>query len=339
MKLKGFLTERKSKPWRSFQLVYEWEDLLSSQMQLSIFNSNFFPHFLIRNINRLKIGWFLRLIDSLRPIKNYYLYFDMEATSYFRLPCLKNIIPIYIDFWLLESELEKFYKIHSNSKLVLFTSKEVCDVLRKNGCPFPIGHFPLSLPDLYISANLTQQERPIDFLFAGRRDPDFFEYVKLYERYNPDIEYVYQELENDTAFYVSNKRGKLSGNYNSRESYNQLLRSSRISFYTTPGIDKAKNGANGYNQVTPRFLELLSNGCLVLASYKDNPDVNFYDLENICFKVDSYDDFKKHMTLFSDNSFVRNHISNYYSYLCSHSTSSRVKCLQSILKKNNLIYK
>jgi hypothetical protein len=331
MKIRGILTERMNQNWRSAQIVYEWEDTISSHLNIPIINVKKLYHIILWRIIKLKLGKLLIFIDSLRPVNNYYLYFNMTATTDFKLTSFKNIIPVIIDFWLKESKLKEFYKVHSNCKLMLISSKEVYEFLKKQKCPIPIVHFPLSLPDKYISKDLLNYKKTIDFLFAGRRDTVFWNYIKMYEKENPDIEYVYQEMHGKIPSYISNKRGKLAGDYFSRELYTKLLQNAKITFYSTPGEDPSKEGANGFNQVTPRFLELLSSGCLVMGRYLDNPDTDFYQLNEFCIKITSYQEFKRTVELFSDEKFVKKQMSKYHSYLLGHSTSSRTILLKRII--------
>lgn len=338
MKIKGILTERKHWNWRSAQIVAEWEDIISEKLNIPICNVKRIYHSFLWRINKFKLGQLFILIDSLRPVKSYYLYFNMTASTEVQISSVKNIIPIIIDFWLTESDLQNFYQVHSNCKLMLITSKEVYEFLKKNKCSLPIAHFPISLPDKYISSDLTKYQKTVDFLFAGRIDTVFWNYIKKYEEENPDIEYVYQELHGRVPNYISNKRGKLIGDFFSREVYAKLLRSAKIIFYSTPGNDSSKEGANGFNQVTPRFLEFISAGSLVMGRYPDNPDVDYYQFHKFCPKVNSYQDFKRTVALFSNDKFVKEHTKFYYPFLETHSTSSRAILLEKILKENSFSY-
>lgn len=338
MKIRGILTERRNWNWRSGQIVSEWEDSISRNLDIPICYVQKLFGIILWRINKYRLGKLLILIDSLRSVKNFYLYFNMTAKVEVQLPSFKNIIPIIIDFWLTESKLKEFYKVQSNCRLMLISSKEVYEFLKRNKCPIPIAHFPLSLPDKYISSDLINYEKTIDFLFAGRRDTIIWSYIKIYEKENPDIEYVYQELEGKIPNYISNKRGKLAGDYFARESYVRLLRNAKIAFYSTPGEDPTKEGANGFNQVTPRFLELLASGCLIMGRYSDNPDTDFFQFKKFCLKITSYQDFKRNVKLFLDENFVKGHIKTYYPFLINHSTNSRIALLEDILKRNSFSY-
>lgn len=56
----------------------------------------------------------------------------------------KNTIPVIIDFWLKEEELDKFYKVYEDVPLVLVTNKEVYDYLKEHDCPLHVEHWALS---------------------------------------------------------------------------------------------------------------------------------------------------------------------------------------------------
>ncbi len=250
---------------------------------------------------------------------------------------VKNILPIIIDFWLKDEDLKEFYRNYRNCKLLLISSKEVYEILKSDNCPLPIVHFPISLPDEDVQMEVATHDRGIDFLFAGRKDPVFWDYIISYELENPNIEYVYQELEGHTPFYISNKRGKLDEDFFIRESYVKLLKNAKIAFYTTPGNDLAKAGANGYNQITPRLFELLANGCLVLGRYTDNPDVRFYEIENLCPNISSYAEFKFYVKQYLEEGYSKEHLKKYPEFLTKHTTKHRVLLLEKILVEHKFL--
>lgn len=334
-KIKAIISERAEDKYRSYQIVTEWEDIIGKNLNIPIKNKG--THLYVKffkRIEKLKLCNLLYLFDSYRPVKNYYLYFQMEATTKFEWCTSKNIIPIIVDFWFKTDKLNEFYKSYSNCKLILISSKEVYDFLIQNKCPLPIIHFPLSLPDNSITKK-NINKRNIDFLFAGRKDPIFFDYVLRYEKENSNIEYVYQELDGLKPYYISNLKGRLHGDFFSREGYTELLNNGKFSFYTTPGKDPSKKTANGFNQVTPRFLELLSAGCFVLGRYSDNSDVQFYNLNELCPQINSYEDFKDVITRCQDLSYFKTHIAKYSDYIQKHLTSNRAVQLKIILAQNN----
>ena len=337
MTIKGILSERKIRHYWSFQIVYQWEDIISQKCSWPFYYVTDLGMFFLRNINKV---WLLKKVflffNKLVPVKNYYLYHCMDFQKEELKPdCLKNVLPIIIDYWLPDKHLKDFYNYFSSSKLVLITSREVYEYLMKNRCPIRIEHFPLSIPDMNISMDSIYQSKEFDFLFPGRRDPILYGYLLEYEKKHPDVEYIYQELEGFNGinpYYVSNKKGRLNEDFFSRDGYLTLLKKAKITFYATPGMDESKM-ANGFNQVTPRFLEILSCGCLIMGRYPKNPDTEFYEMEKYCPCIKNQQDFEETLELFFNEEWAKHQISLYSAYLKKHSTSSRIQTLEDILVK------
>jgi hypothetical protein len=107
-----------------------------------------------------------------------------------------------------------------------------------------------------------------------------------------------------------------------------LMRQARAAFYTTPGIDGQEKRTQGFNQVTPRFLEMLACGCHVLTRYASNPDTLFFELERISESIDSYEVFEHQLNLARRESIDAD---MYQQILSKHWTSERAKLLQTIL--------
>jgi hypothetical protein len=108
-----------------------------------------------------------------------------------------------------------------------------------------------------------------------------------------------------------------------------ILKLCRIGFYSTPGIDGGEVRTGGFNPVTPRFLELLSAACRIIARYADNEDTRFYDMKSIVTHTDTYEDFEnamnKHLNEKEFPAF------QYKQYLSKHNTSNRIEKLKRIL--------
>ena len=337
MRIKGILSERKIYHYWSFQIVYQWEDIISQMCSWPVYYVTKFGMFFLRNINKV---WLFKKVffyfNRLIPVKNYYLYHCMAFQKDDLKPdCLKNVIPVIIDYWLPDQYLKDFYSYFSSSTLVLITSREVYEHLIKNRCPIRIEHLPVSIPDTNISIDNIYPPKEFDFLFPGRRDPILYGYMLEYEKKHPDVEYLYQELAGINGinpYYVSNKKGRLSEDFFSREGYLSLLKKARITFYATPGMDESKK-ANGFNQVTPRFLEMLSCGCLVMGRYPKNPDTDFYEMEKYCPSIKNQQEFEETLELFFNEKWAKQQISSYPAYLKKHSTSSSIQVLEDILQK------
>ena len=104
----------------------------------------------------------------------------------------------------------------------------------------------------------------------------------------------------------------------------------RIALYSTPSMDGSRPDANGFNQVTPKFLEYISSQCHVLLRYKRNPDTDFYELSKFGKNIESYEDFEKAMEE------ARNRDVNtkeYFNYLDKHITSNTIGTLLEYLKR------
>ncbi len=79
-KIKGIVSERAHDKLPSFQIVTKWENIIGKELNLPIITVKRWASFIFRQLNSLKLTGIFLLMDSLRPVKNYYLYFIMTAT-------------------------------------------------------------------------------------------------------------------------------------------------------------------------------------------------------------------------------------------------------------------
>ncbi|HEY4196723.1 MAG TPA: glycosyltransferase [Mucilaginibacter sp.] len=337
MKLTRLYTDRHFQQWPSWSLVYEWEDIIEEQLNLSLKDTakaaivtRSIDRVLASVSRRLKLSdnKLLRIADQL-VLKPAALYFEMYPQDSFRFSASKNTVPFIIDFWKTQ-DLATFYKIYRNCKLVLISSKEVYDYLKEHKCPLNIQHVPLSLSDKYKVS--PDSEKKIDILLAGRTSPVLGDYLKRYEKLHPGIEYFYSKIIDGEIYYFSNKNG-IVGNYHKREDYLDLLRTAKVTFYSTPGIDGFEERTGGFNPVTPRLFELAASGCSIIARYPVNPDTDFFRLPLFYPSADSYELFEKQLTkaLHSDADKVRKHNQT---FLTDHYTSNRARMITDIV--NNI---
>jgi hypothetical protein len=156
--------------------------------------------------------------------------------------------------------------------------------------------------------------------------------VKTTGSKNPNFVYVYRVIEKDGFKYYNSKNEFLAYN-NSRDFYFELMKSSRVGLYSTRGLSEPVT--NGFNQVTPRFFELLTSGCHILARYPKNPDTEYFGLKEFSESIENYEQFEIQMT------YALTHevdIMKYTTYLNQHYTSRRVEQLKLIiadLQQNN----
>lgn len=319
-----------------FDIVFEWEDILSRTLQKKIvYRSKFSYKYdeICRKIYRLIKIPFFRLY-------NYFNVIHKEGTFMFDVACKrqdgiynnKKYIPCIIDFFYQREEYPLFINAYKNNELVLLTSMEVYEYLKDINCPLNIYHFPLSIPDYLVDMSI-RYEKKYDLILAGRQNPILSRFVEKYEKNNNHIKIVKRKEINGHYEYYLSSTGEVISSGETREEYWNLLKMSKVALYTTPSMDGTREKAHGWNQVTPRFLEELAAQCHVIARYPDNPDTRWYELNRMCSFVDSYDAFEKEM-----NRCLKEEVDlqKYKDYLNKHSTSSSAQILKEIMVKNNL---
>lgn len=313
----NILSHRGYEHWPSWDLVYEWEDAISKHYPAKIYHDTYRRQSSKKLAKYRFLDWFIlpfgkKIVFHMTPQVNNFA--DHHH----------NIIPCIIDFYLKsEEELNAFYRSYAKHKLVLISSKEAYDFLIQQNCPLNIQHWALSISNIYEPKSEYRKE--YDLVMVGRQNPILEGFVHEYAKRHRDFVYVYRIIEGTNFHYYSSK-GEFVGDINNREDYIKLMRKSRIGLYSTANID-SDNGIP-YNQVTPRFLELISSGCHIIARYKKNSDTDYYGLEQLCKSIDTYEQFEEKMD------YARTHRVDtdiYRNYLKKHYTSARVEQLKQIL--------
>lgn len=317
-----------------WQIVYEWEDIISKEMNLAVKN-NFIR---LVNMRYIRVVWrdILHRDDNYVPIPSgNSLAFVMSPGLFDGNVCgRRNVIPIIIDFWLSkENEFRDFESRYVGNPGVLITSKEAYEIIRDR-CPrLCVYHWPLSLPDHWLEDVATCPKK-YDCAVVGRPNGVLNDWMMRYASTHKDFTYVCNQRKPGVPCNYVTSDGSILGNvFRDRDTYRHFLKSVRIGLYSTPSKDGSRLqykglAGRGYNQVTPRFLEYLAAGCHVLSRYDRNPDTDYYELDSISPNVDTYEDFEARMD------FARAHdidCENYKNYLSKHITSSRVEALRDIL--------
>jgi len=326
MKLTEIKTNRNIKTRPSWDLVYEWEDIIKEYFNLNFRYTNKINHLLNKIIRIIPF-------NPVAPIykkNNLTLIFQMNANTKQDLFNRNDIIPIIIDFYLCENELSDFYKVYDKNLFIIITSAEVFTFLNKKKCPLKIFHLPLSISDKYRIKLDTKFKKKWDLVLAGRLNPVLEGWLKKYIKKNPTFKYVYKKRTMGKVLYYTND-GELLGEFGNRQAYMTLLSQSKIGFYATPGIDGGEIRTRGYNQVTPRFLELVVSGCHIIARYPKNADTEYYQIADFTPNTDSYDLFEEQMGSYLKKDIP---IEKYVNYMELHYTSIRAKSLNEIIKKN-----
>lgn len=321
-------TKRKKENWPSFDLIYEWEDIFASNLNISYCDNTKVEEFFNKVIGIIGIN----PLNYFSNNKNLFLLFEMFSRLRNSIHNRKNVIPYIIDFYVSKSEIRNFYKAYSHCPFLLISSFEAYCFLKENNFPKQIYHLPLSLSDKYKVKKQSQFDKSYDCVMFGRQNLVLVEFVKKYSEKHPDFVYVYRNLENGIFNYYTSTQQYL-GDINSREGYLNLIQQSKVALYSTPGIDGDEKRVKGFNQVTPRFLESIACGCHIIARYKENPDTEFYELEKFSTNINTYEEFEKVMDKALSS---RVNMEMYADYLEKHYTSKRVVLLKEILEKENV---
>ena len=317
MKISQVLTHRGISNGKDYGIVNEWEDVFSALLNAPLCYDDW-----KRRDKTLfwKIPWLAPLLQT-----------NVPSFTFVMLPIAspygnnkKNIIPCIIDFFCKDpDERLQFYKRYDKNPLVLISSKEAYDYLVSVKCPLNIRHLALSIPDKYRIDDKTSFDKSYDVVMLGRQNRVLQDYLNEYSEHHQDLTYVYGKQEGKIIRYYD-QSGLDLGCLSSREDYMNLMKKSRIGLYATPAMDGGRPDTNGFNPVTPRFLEYIVNGCHVLARYPQNSDTDFYGLDQLSTRIETYGQFEKAMDELRHKEVD---VPRYSQYLMNHYTSVRVQTL------------
>ena len=320
MKLQNIISQRFTTDKSFWQIVFEWEDIFAKELDLTISKDS--------PLRSNKIVRHIPGLSNFITTNKVSLLFEMSPHLSPRFGLNKpNIIPLIIDFYLKEEQLSLFYKNYNKHKCVLISSKEVYDYLKQHDCPLPIYHLALSISDEYKIDSSTSYEKVYDLVLMGRPNKLLLDYLDIYSKKHIDFKYIYNKNVNHEYIYFTSD-GTSLGKLETRAEFMCMMRKAKAIFYSTPGADGNEHRTNGFNQVTPRFLEQISCGCNIIARYPKNQDTDYYDLSHITSCVNSYEEFERKL----DKARVEKADMVLYSeYLSQHYTSVRAKLLSNIL--------
>lgn len=310
-------------PYRA--IVYEWEDTLSRMLGWKLADTFGESSLCVKIVELLApfLFWF-------NSPRNQSFAFEMGTG---RRQCRNSpmVIPCIIDFYLRSWWwLWVFRYRFSRNKLILVSSREAYEFLLDKGWKGRVGHFPLSLDDRYRITPTTRFEKKFDLICAGRENPVLGMYLKRYLKRHENTTVLRRIITGGHVYYIASDGTCLPerGLCDTREQYVSFLRMSRAMLYSTPGMDDSRSDANGFNQVTPRFLEGIACGCHVLARYPRNADTEYYELPRLTPHIDSYEMFEE---LLDRARAEPVDMGRYAAYLEAHYTSVRAKQLRQII--------
>lgn len=314
----------------SYQIVFEWEDIIAKALNLKIKCPGRWAYNLFYwRIETLRLQ---NLYNKLLRKKDLNLQFIMQARTKPSSLINKNTIPVIIDFWLEGKDLKAFYNAYKNVPLILVTNREVYDFLKSHSCPIPVEHWGLSFPDQYALTPEKTTGKEYEFCIFGRPNPFFIRLLDEYCSKHPDFKYIRNNGDINHRQYIDNE-GNVIAEDTGRSSYLDMIRKTKISCYTTPGIDEAKAQTSTFNQVTPRLFEMICNGCQVIGHYPDAADTTWYNLKEIVPNVNTYEEFERVMDELRKSSFDYDAVRI---FMLQHYTSQRALQLVNILNKHNI---
>lgn len=318
----NILSKRQFESWPSYDLVYEWEDEISKILSVPIKDEHSYLY--NRILKRIPL-----LTRVLQTNKDCFI-FEMSPVVKNRINNKKNIIPCIIDYYLADKYLSDFIFSYIKNKIVCISSKEVYGYLidRNVDSHLNLFHLPLSISDKYEIKSDTTFEKKYDLVLMGRQNSVLESFLKRYVDEHRDFNYVYRKQIGKSFMYYTSK-GECIGDINTRQKYMNLMRQAKCGLYATPGIDGGEKRTNGFNQVTPRFLELLACGCHIIARYPKNSDTQFFQIERFSKSIETYEEFEIALNYARENEVD---MCKYSEYLSKHYTSQRAKLLSNLLK-------
>lgn len=288
------LSERSYRRWPSFDVVFEWEDIIAPVLKAQIIT--FEGGLLGKVIRRLKKYWLKmnQRANSKYRITNITeckLFWEMAANDYRTLPT-KNIIPIFLDFPV--SMVDPIIEATSSLPVFFVTCKDIYNMLIQKGVK-NVRFMPLSISNKYFTEEIP--DKTVDVIQFGRKNSVLHEYMLKYCEVHPDVDYVYQSGDG-TLTYESTTRGNV-GKFDTRNEYVDMIKSCRVSLVSTPGCDKGRSGEFGnIDFVTPRFFESAAFYCHMIGRYTENDETEELRLGEVCPNVKSYKEFEKLMDLY-----------------------------------------
>jgi hypothetical protein len=327
------LSKRKYENWPSWHIIYEWEEDFCKSLNISLCDSLWLDRisdnrFIKAILARTPGKQIFQQIDRMFPSNKKHIVFELFLKNNFSYSNAFNSIPVIIDFY--SRDVGFFNQTYKNSRLICITSLQVYNFLKQHDCTLNIKHLPLSLSDRYVGLP-SESGRKYDLLIAGRKNKVLWDFLLAFEKKFPEIEYVYQEQMDGKLFYKSNKNG-LIGSFYTRSEYIELLQQCKIAFYSTPGIDGEEKRTRGFSQVTPRYLELIASGCLLMGRYPANEETAFYELSEYCPNIESYDQFENVLNNYLSSDYSIDAVS-YRKLLDKHHTSKRADLLKAYIQE------
>ena len=286
----NILSERGYMNWPSWNVVYEWEDVIAQKNGCKIFTfrEGIVGKFIRRGIREVNKHARKSLKYKMTDKSNARLLFVMNTAIYRDLPT-KNIIPVFLDFPV--STVDQIINATSLLPAYFVTCKDIYHLLKEKSVE-NVYYMPLSISDKYYRESVPK--KTIDVIQFGRKNDVLHQFMLQYCKKRPEVEYVYQTSDGSLT-YFSTIRGNI-GKFDSRDEYMDLIKSCKVSLVSSPGCDNGRSEEFGaIDFITPRFYESAAMYCHMLGRYTENEEAKDLQIRSICPNVRDYDEFNERM--------------------------------------------
>lgn len=327
MAIAEIFTDRNRRPpeavWTS--IIYEWEDELCHAFNAKLRYSP--PTLIMRALKPVP------RLYQLTHCNNTLLTFEEQALhGWGNALNAPNVVPWVVDWYVHQGAEEMaFTRAHRRNPLVLISSRQAYQQAVDDNLPLNFQHLALSLPDQWQLQDDCLQHKIYDCAEMGRMNPILHQFLLKYAERHPHFTYVTRRLENGMNLHFTNN-GRDLGDIRSRQQYMGLLRQAKVALYAAAGCE-TRDWRKGFGQVTPRLLEMLSQGCNVIARYQNNPDTNWWGLPKLFPSVDNYILFEQLMDKALQ---TPPDLHQQALWLLQHYTSQRAKQLNDLLQHFHL---
>lgn len=292
-RIASIISRRRHENRAFFDVCYEWEDILSKNLNADIKEFNILLYHYRRVIGKIfPNSYSLQQNISDKKLCCYFVMFPSELKYYPKI----NGIPIFLDVWN-EQAINIIIKKTENFQIYYVTSLDIWQRIKEKRADAAVQYMPLSVSDKYFSPNFEKyQDKKYDVIQMGRRNPVLHDFMLTYVSENPHIEYIYSEAGNNVGGleYVSTQYGKI-GCLDTREKFIQTLAHSRVSLVSSPMVDNDKKKQFGVDFLTPRFYESAILGCAMVGRYTLNEEMRRQNILKVCDNVQTYEQFKQSM--------------------------------------------
>lgn len=325
------LTERNYNTSISHQVVYEWEEDFAAYFKTSLF---FLDSYKKHPVSRLfrKIG----IVPTIRwkEGREVYIYLVMNV-NLLRLTAayLPNTIPVLFDVTV--EDIDILEKLVKNLPFYYVTSLGICERIRKKYPESKVQYMPQSVSVRHVCL---EQNRDIDLIQFGRRNPVLHEYALEYCNKHKGVSYLFRHMDADQGMiWYCDGQARDIGVIGTREDFMAYLKRSRISLCSSPCMDHTRDFGDNIDFLTARWYESAASGCHILARWSEfvEPEIERTSMESFADNIISYEQFEKLADEYLNAGCCDG--DRIERFIESNSTSARAKTMENQLKINGIV--